>query len=58
MEVSEMTQAQLAGVVGIGQPAISMMLKRQCRPQQRTVQRLAEALGVAAEKLWPEDSQA
>lgn len=48
-----MTQDQLAEKIGVGQPAISMMLKRQCRPQKRTVQRLAEALGVAAEELWP-----
>ena len=47
------TQEQLADKIGIGQPAVSMMLQRHCRPQQRTVRRLAEALGVAPEELWP-----
>jgi lambda repressor-like predicted transcriptional regulator len=45
-----------AALVGVGQSALSMMLKRQCRPQERTVQRLAEGLGVAAEELWLCDS--
>jgi transcriptional regulator with XRE-family HTH domain len=48
-----MTQAQLADKLGLGQPAISMMLQRNCRPQKRTVVRLADALGVAPEELWP-----
>ena len=34
---------QLADKVGIGQPAISMMLNRSCRPQRKTVSRFAEA---------------
>jgi predicted XRE-type DNA-binding protein len=53
MEAKNMTQAQLASVVGIGQPAISMMLNRTCRPQKKTVIRFAQALGVAPEELWP-----
>jgi transcriptional regulator with XRE-family HTH domain len=53
MEVKGLTQAQLATVVGIGQPAVSMMLNRACRPQKKTVLRFAEALGVAPEELWP-----
>jgi len=48
-----LTQAQLAEKIGVGQPAISMMLQRACRPQRRTVQRLAEALAVHPEELWP-----
>jgi lambda repressor-like predicted transcriptional regulator len=48
-----LTQAQLAAQLGVGQPAISMMLQRDCRPQKRTVLRLAEVLGVQAEELWP-----
>ncbi len=52
MDKARLTQEQLAAKIGVGQPAISMMLKRQCRPQKRTVQRLAEALGVVAEDLW------
>jgi lambda repressor-like predicted transcriptional regulator len=47
------TQAQLAEKIGVGQPAISMMLQRECRPQRRTVTRLAEALGVSPDDLWP-----
>jgi lambda repressor-like predicted transcriptional regulator len=47
------TQEQLAVKIGVGQPAISNMLNRQCRPQRRTVARLGEALGVAPDDLWP-----
>jgi lambda repressor-like predicted transcriptional regulator len=53
MEEKGMTQAELAEKLGIGQPAISMMLQRQCRPQKRTVIRIAEALGVEPSVLWP-----
>jgi len=53
MEARDMTQAQLASAVGIGQPAVSMMLNRTCRPQRKTVARFAQALGVAPEELWP-----
>jgi lambda repressor-like predicted transcriptional regulator len=48
-----MTQESLAEKIGVGQSAISMMLQRNCRPQKRTVARLAKALGVAPEDLWP-----
>jgi lambda repressor-like predicted transcriptional regulator len=47
------TQEKLAERTGVGQPAISNMLNRQCRPQKRTVRRIAEALGVPPEQLWP-----
>ena len=47
------TQAELAAKVGIGQPAISMMLNRVCRPQRKTVQKIAAALAVAEDQLWP-----
>jgi lambda repressor-like predicted transcriptional regulator len=53
MEAKGWTQAQLADKVGIGQPAISMMLNRACRPQQKTVLRFAQAFGVPPEDLWP-----
>lgn len=53
MEAKNMTQVQLASAVGIGQPAVSMMLNRTCRPQRKTVVRFAQALGVAPEELWP-----
>lgn len=54
MKTKGWTQAELAAKVGIGQPAISMMLNRLCRPQRKTVLRFAEALGVAAGELWPQ----
>ena len=53
MAATGMTQVELAEKVGIGQPAISMMLNRTCRPQKKTVQKLAAALGVAPVDLWP-----
>lgn len=46
------TQAALAGLMGVRQPAISMMLSRTCRPQRRTVEKLASALGVEIGELW------
>lgn len=54
MEAKGLTQAELAAKVGIGQPAISMMLGRTCRPQRKTVLRFAQALGVPTEELWPQ----
>jgi DNA-binding XRE family transcriptional regulator len=54
MMVSQgMTQAQLADAIGIGQPAISNLLNRKSRPQSRTVAKLARALGVTTNELWP-----
>jgi lambda repressor-like predicted transcriptional regulator len=53
MNAAGMTQSDLAKRLGIGQPAISMMLQRSCRPQKRTIRRMAEALGVRAQDLWP-----
>ena len=47
------SQHDLASRIGVSQPAISLMLKRQCRPQRRTVSRIAAALGVAEHDLWP-----
>ena len=52
MREKGITQAELAEKLGIGQPAISMMLQRQCRPQKQTVLRLAKALGVEPSELW------
>lgn len=48
------TQEQLAKQAGIGQPAVSNILNRRCRPQRRTIARFAEALGVTPEELWTE----
>lgn len=53
MQARGVSQVQLAERVGVGQPAIAMMLQRECRPQRRTVARMAEALGVPPEELWP-----
>lgn len=48
-----LTQKELAQRIGVGQSAISNMLSRECRPQRRTILRLAEALGVEPARLWP-----
>jgi lambda repressor-like predicted transcriptional regulator len=53
MQAKGWTQEKLAERTGVGQPAISNMLNRQSRPQTRTVLRIAEALEVAPEDLWP-----
>lgn len=48
-----MTQSDLAKAIGVNQSAISMLLNRGARPQRRTVARIAEALRVSPESLWP-----
>ena len=53
MKKKRITQKALAEKTGVGQPAISNMVNRRCRPQQRTVARFAEALEVSVEELWP-----
>jgi lambda repressor-like predicted transcriptional regulator len=53
MAALEMTQGTLAEKIGIGQPAVSNMLNRKCRPQKRTVQKIAAALEIDPEELWP-----
>lgn len=53
MAAQNITQEELAERTGVGQPAISNMLNRECRPQRRTVTRFAEALNVAPADLWP-----
>jgi len=53
MDSKGMTQDALAKATGVGQSAISNMLKRCCRPQQRTIARLAAALGAEPSDLWP-----
>ncbi len=52
MEKKSLTQEELADAIGVGQPAISMMLSRSCRPQRRTVEKLARALEIAPSDLW------
>jgi len=53
MKAKGISQVELAAAIGVGQPAISMMLSRDCRPQRRTVEKLAMALGVPPNDLWP-----
>ncbi len=53
MDARALSQLALAKMLGVSQPAISNMLNRQCRPQRRTVTRIAEALQVTPEELWP-----
>ena len=54
LDEKSMTQVELARRIGVSQSAISMLLARRCRPQRRTVARIAEALGVHESTLWPE----
>lgn len=53
MQEKGITQEWLATQVGVGQPAISMLLNRESRPQKRTVLRIAEAIGIQPDRLWP-----
>lgn len=53
LDAKGMTQEELATAIGVRQPAISMMLARNCRPQRRTVEKIAKALKVSAEDVWP-----
>jgi transcriptional regulator with XRE-family HTH domain len=52
MAQRQLTQAELAQRIGVGQSAISMLLKRRCRPQRKTLGKLATTLGVEVEALW------
>lgn len=49
----QVTQAELARRIGVGQSAVSMLLSRKCRPQPRNLGKIADALGVRVEDLWP-----
>lgn len=53
MAEKKMTQVQLAEATGVGQSAISNMVNRQCRPQKRTIVKIAAALQVDPTDLWP-----
>jgi len=53
LETQNISQQELAAKIGVGQPAISMMLARDCRPQRRTIQKLADAFGIQPDQLWP-----
>jgi transcriptional regulator with XRE-family HTH domain len=54
MEAKRISQQELADRVGCSQPAISQMLHRRCRPQKKTILKLAEAFNVQARDLWPD----
>lgn len=54
MDAKQVSQRELAERVGCSQPAISQMLGRMCRPQKKTILKLAEALGVPPCDLWPD----
>lgn len=53
MDDGRITQEELAKRIGVGQPAISNMLNRNCRPQKKTIMKLATALNVSPTVLWP-----
>jgi transcriptional regulator with XRE-family HTH domain len=54
MGAKRISQQELAERVGCSQPAISQMLHRRCRPQKKTIKKLAEALNVPVRELWPD----
>ncbi|WP_197531670.1 helix-turn-helix domain-containing protein [Posidoniimonas corsicana] len=53
MQEQGKSQIELGEQMGVSQSAISNMLSRKCRPQRRTIDRAAEALGVPPTDLWP-----
>ena len=54
MKDKNITQSQLAERINCSQPAVSQMLKRNCRPHRKTLNKIATALGVDARELWPD----
>jgi transcriptional regulator with XRE-family HTH domain len=54
MTLKCVTQEDLSNRVGCSQPAISQMLNRKRRPQKKTILRLADALQVQPQELWPD----
>jgi transcriptional regulator with XRE-family HTH domain len=54
MEAKRISQQELADRAHCTQPAISQMLNRACRPQKKTILKLAEVLNVQARDLWPD----
>lgn len=54
MDTKQISQQELADRIGCSQPAISQMLNRNCRPQKKTILKLAEALNMQARDLWPD----
>jgi transcriptional regulator with XRE-family HTH domain len=54
MKDKNISQSQLAERINCSQPAVSQMLNRKCRPQRKTLNKIAAALGVDARELWPD----
>lgn len=54
MDAKKISQQELAARAHCSQPAISQILNRKCRPQKKTIIKLAEALNVNAVDLWPD----
>lgn len=48
-----LTQTQLAEQLGVQQPTVAAILSGQHKPQPKTLKKLADALGLATEELWP-----
>jgi DNA-binding Xre family transcriptional regulator len=56
LAMKKVTQIELAKRIGVRQSAVSMMVNRSSRPQRSTVEKIARALVVAPEYLWPTDT--
>lgn len=54
MKAKHISQTELAERIGCSQPAISRMLNRNGRPQKKTILKMAEALNVNTQELWPD----
>jgi DNA-binding XRE family transcriptional regulator len=54
MKDKNITQQQMAERIECSQPAISQMLNRKCRPQRKTLDKIAAALSVDVLELWPD----
>lgn len=46
-------QSALAGRIGVSQPTASAMMSGKHKPQPKTLKKLAEALNVDVDELWP-----
>lgn len=53
LEAKKMSQDELAAALDLTPPAVAMIIARDCRPQRHTIERVATALSVPAEELWP-----
>ncbi len=54
MKTKHITQKELAARIECSQPAVSQMLNRKCRPQRKTLDKIAAALKVDVRELWPQ----